>query len=170
MMLFLPGSGKSQVSFINGLGLTEMIFINDVVAFATNLTYEPRFNVHINSQASVGLAAPISLGIITGTGAGTSYVIETPLLAQANFGHASTNRDTLNSGGFIGVGWSHMFAGVSNFSIGQNLQTHGVMVQAGGRFRVSTFSFSIRVSFFRSLDEANANVLGLGALFNFGVK
>lgn len=188
LVLLLTGPLYAQ-SFMHGAGLTVIGGYSNgsSVIFAEGITYSPRFNFYETEKLSVSAGIPLSIGL---SSTATSYDLNTqsfgyslgfvaniPLMVNVNVGRGSTTANRQKTGYFGGLGIAYNrgdFVSIIEVDQNGNLVNQqenniGPQANAGFRFGVGKAhkNVELRLSYFKALNGAKANVFGIAALFNF---
>lgn len=142
------------------------------------LMYAPRLNVvELADEMTVSVGTNLGLGLSGSAnsregGSGT-LLLDLPILAELNIGHAANNDANSDFGGFVGVGfgYSKMASSVeTNFGTSSsNVTSTGVLFSGGLRAVIKGQSVGLRVSYMLNGATDGANVFGLGLHYNIGM-
>jgi len=179
-------------SFMHGAGLNIMVATAPGGKAAVNegFTYNPRFNFIEESNMSVSVGLPLTIGASfdynasynsysgSNSSSSVSLMLNAPLLINLNMGAGSGKNAESRFGYFVGAGFGYHY-GTFNLSDALNtgngeytatrLNTFGPVGNAGIRFAVGNGSHNIevRLQYMKGIGNSQANIFGGGAAFNF---
>jgi len=163
LSLLALGRSYGQITYNNSIGL-GMYACNLGVAPAIN--YTPRVNImSVTKEGSVSLSIPFGLGYTPNGGAlSNSLVLDIPIMADVNLGHASSPDGVSDIGEFFGIGYGFNLFGNTPSSNA----SHGLILNAGARMRIAEKSYGIRVSYMRNFMTGGSSIFGAGLFYTFG--
>jgi hypothetical protein len=187
--MFFIGNAAFSQSFMHGAGLSIFVATASGGSSAVNegLTYSPRFNFIEQENLSVSVGIPFSIGVSgsynsnyssnygSSTSNTLSLMIDAPVMVNLNMGCGSSKENESRFGYFVGAGFGYHY-GTYNLSQAVNeddvttkFSAYGPAGDAGVRFGVGKGSHNIevRLQYMKGLNDAKANIFGVGSLFNF---
>jgi hypothetical protein len=167
---------NAQVSFSHSAGGGVYVGSSDA-GYA--LMYAPRLNVvELGNEMNLSVGTNIGLGFSgssnSQTGSSGSLLLDLPILAELNFGHAADENANSDFGGFAGVGYGYnkMASSVETIygTASSNTSSAGVVFCAGFRGLIKDQSLDLRVSYMLNMKTGGANIFGLGVFYNIGMN
>jgi len=163
----------AQPSFSHSLGASFYIGGD---AAAPGATYSPRINlVGVGDEMTVSVGTHLGLGFMYNSQSGGSFALDLPLVAEVNFGHASSEDATANFGGFLGIGVGISKIGSAGAFGGSYNDAAGFLVNGGLKAYIRDRSVGFRFAYLLNgkqdeiTGEDYANVITLGLMYNFGM-
>lgn len=178
MFVFSFFQSYAQVEFNHSLGaslLVAQLQATDDYAAASSSgyagTYSPRLNfLSLGDQLNLSAGTHLSLGfqgsVSSREGSSGAFLLDVPVVVELNWGHASCKDYDSNFGFFVGAGYEYFAAGSTDTGTGS---VTGPVFDGGIRFMVKERSYSIRGSYMIGMGDTKVNVLGIGAMINFGM-
>jgi hypothetical protein len=170
MALFANFAAKAQVEFNHSFG---GVFYASENSSGYGILYSPRLNlVELSDEVSLSAGSHVGLGFSgsanSQTGASGSFVLDLPLLAEINFGHASSSNSSIGFGGFLGAGFGYNRMSYSDvFGSGDRAAT-GLVLNGGFRTNlIKEQSVTLRISYMMASDN-KGDIIGLGLTYNIG--
>lgn len=161
---------KAQVEFNHSAGFG--LYASETSS-GYALQYSPRLNLlELSDEMSLSVGSHLGVGfsgsVNSQTGGSGSFVLDLPLMAEVNFGHASSTNSSVGFGGFLGAGFGYHKASYDDgFSSGDRGAT-GLVFNGGFRTNlIKETSITFRVSYMLASD-GKGDIIGLGLLYNLG--
>lgn len=171
MALFANFSANAQVEFNHSAGAGIYASANSGGGYA--LMYSPRLNlVELSDEMSVSVGSHLAFGLEfssnSQSGSSGSFILDVPMVAELNFGHACSSNSSVGFGGFVGAGYGFNKMSYSdNFGSGDRSVT-GVVINGGFRTNlIRESSVTVRLSYMLTTD-GKGDVFGLGLTYNIG--
>jgi hypothetical protein len=171
MALFANFAAKAQVEFYHSLGGAAYSSINSGGGYA--IGYSPRLNLtELSDELSVSVGSHIGLGFSMSansqTGGSGSFVLDLPLVAELNFGHANSENSSVGFGGFVGAGFGFNSMSYSDNFGSDSRSATGLVLNGGFRTNlIREQSVTLRISYMLASD-GKGDIFGLGLLYNLG--
>lgn len=168
-------SADAQINFSH-TGSGAFFFGKGVTA--PGIVYSPRINiVELGDNANISVGSHLGLGFSfsggvdsqSGASSSSSFLLDLPVVAEINIGHAKDNDNHSGFGFFAGGGFSYNRMSVSVDGFGIRGKTFGPLINAGARFPVIGRSWTARASFLIGLTQTKHNVFSIGIGTNFGM-
>jgi hypothetical protein len=159
---------KAQVSFSHSAGLSAYIGGS---AAAWGLNYSPRLNLlELGDELTFSLGTHLGLGLQYSSqeGSSNSFTLDLPLMAEINFGHASSPETSSSFGGFGGIGYGISKIGSDGVYGADYNNAAGLVINGGVRFIVKERPVGVRLSYMLNFKGDAKNVLAFGAFYTFG--
>jgi len=170
MALFANFAAKAQVEFNHSLG--GALYASESSS-GYGIMYSPRLNVlALSDEASVSVGTHLGFGFSgssnSQTGATGSFVLDLPLLAEINLGHANSSNSSIGFGGFLGAGFGYHKAAYQDGIFSGNRAATGVVLNGGFRTNlIKEQSITLRISYMLASDGLG-DIIGLGLTYNIG--
>ncbi|MEJ8819879.1 hypothetical protein [Lacibacter sp. H407] len=134
----------------------------------------PRYIFKENNNASLSIGIPLSIGLGESEFSSTNkpLAVDIPLTIDYNFGKGATRDSDKKRGVFLGAGFNYTLTKISavayttppwDESDFNYLNSYGVLVHGGVRFRI----LQIRLSYAKSFSEGKFNFFSAGLLGSF---
>ncbi|MDX1907448.1 MAG: hypothetical protein SF053_10480 [Bacteroidia bacterium] len=156
-----------QVSFSHSFGVA---YYASSFAAAPGIMYSPRLNfVELNDEMTVSVGTHLGLGLVYNSQEGaSSFVLDLPLVAEINVGHAA-NPDTKSSfGGFAGLGFGINKIGSQGAFGADYNDAAGLLFNGGIRAIIKEKPVGLRLSYLLNAKEGFENVFSIGLFYTFG--
>lgn len=161
--IVLCQQASAQISFSHAVGISYFV-AGDAMSPAFN--YSPRLNVVEMGDATISIGTHLNGWIVfnSRTPSSNALVLDAPLLAELNLGHAAHPDAYSDFGGFIGVGYGVSLVGGGN---GANAAM-GPVANIGVRMYVSDQPCGLRLSYLYSTNDEGADVFGISLFYTLG--
>jgi hypothetical protein len=171
MALFANFAGKAQVEFNHSVGGGLYASANSGGGYA--LVYSPRLNLtELSDELSISVGSHLGAGLEfssnSRSGSSGSFILDIPVVAELNFGHACSSNSSAGFGGFVGAGFGFNKMSYDNGIFSSDRNATGVVINGGFRTNlIREQSVTLRVSYMLASD-GNGDILGLGLTYNIG--
>lgn len=166
-LLFMASTiSYGQISFSHSIGGSIYAATNNTSA--GGIMYSPRLNIlEIDDDLTLSIGTHIGAGMSFNSREGaSSLALDVPVMAEVNFGFASSSNSRSDFGGFAGVGYGISRIGDQGaFGTDYN-EANGIVLNAGVRGLVSNIPLGARFSYLlnskKDGPEEYTNVYSLG--------
>jgi len=175
--LLVAGAAKAQVSFNHSFGANGYYATG---GSGWGFLYSPRLNLaELGNDMTFSVGTHLGLGLSGGTnsqtGAEGSFLLDLPLMAELNFGHAANSDSRADWGGFAGLGYGYNTMAYSeNTAFGTvsgSSSSSGLVINAGIRTKaIKDISCGLRVSYMINFKTGGSDVFGIGAFYTLGMN
>lgn len=171
MALFANFAAKAQIEFNHSFGFGTYASLYSGGGYA--IVYSPRLNlVELSDELSLSVGTHLGAGLAgsanSRSGATGSFILDVPLLAELNLGHACSSNSSVGFGGFVGAGFGYnKMSYTDNFGSSDRAAT-GLVLNGGIRTNlIKEQSVTLRFSYMLASD-GKGDVFGFGIAYNIG--
>jgi len=171
MALFANFAAKAQVEFNHSFGFGTYASLNSGGGYA--ILYSPRLNlVELSDEMSLSVGTHLGAGLSgsanSRTGGSGSFILDVPVMAELNLGHACSANSSVGFGGFLGAGFGYNRMTYSDALGSDDRAVTGLVFNGGFRTNlIKETSVTLRVSYMLASD-GKGDVFGLGLTYNIG--
>lgn len=162
----------AQATFQHSMGLNINVSKD---AFGACYMYSPRVNLlYFGYEGSFSVGTNLQLGFGSGWSnkymynSPVSLMIDFPLVANVNIGHAADEDADSGFGAYAGVGFGLNRVKLIDYNGNRAPLNVGPYFDAGLRFLLGSASMYLHASYLRNIQSGGASVLSLGTGYTFG--
>jgi hypothetical protein len=172
VLLLISQFSMGQISFSHSIGAS--IYASDEAMVPAG-TYSPRINIlQLGEELTVSAGTHLGLGLTYNSNTGNgSYVLDLPIMAEINYGAASSVDSFKSFGAFAGIGLGISRLGNSDYFYSGYTKAHGLIVNGGLRGDVLGQSLGLRLSYLSNFSDdllTGGNVFSIGLFYNLGME